>query len=60
MASLLEQDEWAENRSWIFGQVGTMIAEFVKTFQEFPPSQKSMSLEVGEVSKMINSQAMSR
>jgi hypothetical protein len=31
-----------------------------KSFQEFPPSQKSMSLEVGEVSKMINSQAMSR
>ena len=53
-------DEWAENRSWIFGQVGPKIAEFVKSFQEFPPSQKSMSLEVGEVSKMINSQAMSR
>jgi len=46
-------DEWAENRSWVFGPAGKMVAEFVQTFKEFPPSQESMSLEVGNLSKMI-------
>ncbi|WDI41760.1 arylsulfatase [Bremerella sp. P1] len=53
-------DEWAENRSWVLGQAGPKIAAFVKTFGEFPPSQKSMSLQVDEVSNMINTQAMAR
>ena len=53
-------DEWAENRSWILGQAGPKIAEFVQSFKEFPPSQKSMELQVDGVSKAINSQAMSR
>ena len=53
-------DEWAENRSWLFGHVGPMMAEFIGTFKEFPPSQESMSLELGNVSEMINSQSMSR
>ncbi len=53
-------DEWAENRSWVLGQAGPRIAEFVKTFEEFPPSQKSMSLQVNEVSNTINSQALAR
>ena len=60
MASLLEQDEWAENRSWIFGPAGKQLAEFVKSFQEFLPGQKSTSLEVDGVSRIINSQALSR
>jgi hypothetical protein len=42
------------------GQAGPKIAEFVKTFKEFPPTQESMSLEVDGVSKFINSQSMSR
>ena len=53
-------DEWAENRSWILGQAGKGIAQFVDTFKEFPPSQKSMSVQVGGVSEMINSQALGR
>jgi arylsulfatase A-like enzyme len=53
-------DEWAENRSWVLGQAGPKIAEFVKTFKEFPPTQESMSLEVDGVSKFINSQSISR
>lgn len=53
-------DEWAENHSWILGQAGPKIAEFVKTFEEFPPSQKSMSLQVDAVSNMINSRAVAR
>lgn len=46
-------DEWAENRSWVFGPAGSMVAKFVKSFQNFPPSQASMSLEVENLSKMI-------
>jgi arylsulfatase len=53
-------DEWAENRSWILGQAGKGIAKFVETFKEYPPSQESMSVQVGSVSDMINSQAVSR
>lgn len=53
-------DEWAENRSWILGLAGPKIAEFVRSFEKFPPTQKSMSVQVGDVSKTINSQAVSR
>ncbi|MEO2267462.1 arylsulfatase [Pseudoalteromonas sp. YIC-656] len=53
-------DEWAENRTWIMGPAGLQIGKFVETFKEFPPTQKSMSLQVDEVSKFINSQAVSR
>ena len=53
-------DEWAENRSWVLGPAGAQIAAFVKTFAEFPPSQESMSLEVGDFSTLINSQSMGR
>ncbi len=53
-------DEWAENRSWIFGQVGPKIAGFVASFKEFPPSQESMSVQVDDISSLINSQSMSR
>ena len=53
-------DEWAENRSWILGKAGKGIAQFVETFKEFPPSQKSMSVQDGSVSDMISSQAIAR
>ena len=53
-------DEWAENRSWILGQAGKPIAAFVKTFEEFPPSQESMSVQMGDFSELINSQSQSR
>ena len=53
-------DEWAENRSWILGPAGNQIAEFVKTFKAFPPSQESMSVQVGSVAEMISQQALTR
>jgi arylsulfatase len=53
-------DEWAENRSWILGQVGPKMAAFVQSFQEFPPSQKSMSIQLDDVSTLINSQSIGR
>ncbi|MCK7597677.1 arylsulfatase [Microbulbifer sp. CAU 1566] len=51
-------DEWAENRSWTLGPAGAQIEQFVKSFQEFPPVQKSFSAQVGEVSTLINSLAI--
>jgi arylsulfatase A-like enzyme len=48
-------DEWAENRSWIFSAVGDVLGEFIKSFKEFPPSQKSMEVKVSGVTKMLNS-----
>ncbi len=53
-------DEWAENRSWVFGPAGKQIAEFVMSFKEFPPSQKSMSVQVSNISDAINAQVPSR
>lgn len=53
-------DEWAENRSWLFGPAGAQIAQFVQSFVKFPPSQESMSVQVASVSKMINTQVTSR
>jgi len=53
-------DEWAENRSWVLGPAGAQIAEFLQTFREFPPSQASMSVQVGDFGKLISSQANSR
>jgi hypothetical protein len=50
-------DEWAENRSWLFGPAGNMVGKFLMTFKEFPPSQKSMSLDISEVSDFLNSTA---
>ena len=57
---LKNYDEWAENRSWILGPAGNQIAEFVKTFKAFPPSQESMSVQVGSVAEMISQQALNR
>ncbi|WOX05138.1 arylsulfatase [Microbulbifer pacificus] len=50
-------DEWAENRSWTLGPAAGQIQQFIQTFKEFPPVQKSMSVQVDEVSKLINSLA---
>jgi arylsulfatase A-like enzyme len=46
-------DEWAENRSWILGQVGVHLGEFLQTFKEFPPSQESMSVQFDDFNKML-------
>ncbi|MCQ0112597.1 arylsulfatase [Zhouia amylolytica] len=48
-------DEWAENRSWIIGQVGTHLSGFLETFKEFPPSQESLSIQMGDFNTMLKS-----
>jgi len=55
-----DYDKWAENRSWIIGQVGKGVARFVETFKEYPPSQESMQVQITGVANLINSQSMSR
>ncbi len=46
-------DEWAENRSWVLGQVGKHLAGFLQTFVEFPPSQESFSVQLDDFSSML-------
>ena len=46
-------DEWAENRSWVLGQVGGHIGEFLKTFKEFPPSQESFSVQLDDFGALL-------
>jgi arylsulfatase A-like enzyme len=53
-------DEWSENRSWILGQAGKGIGKFVETFKEYPPSQKGMSVQVTNLSSVINSMSGGR
>lgn len=47
-------DEWAENRSWIIGQVGGHLGKFLETFKDFPPSQESFSAQLGDFNSMLN------
>lgn len=46
-------DEWAENRSWIIGQVGNILGQFLATFKEYPPSQKGLSVQLDDFYKMM-------
>ena len=42
------------------GPAGKQIAKFVGTFRDYPPSQKSMSVQVSNDSQLINAQVPSR
>ncbi len=53
-------DEWAENRSWILGQVGGHLAEFLKSFKEFPPSQESFSVQLDDFGSMLEAATVKR
>ena len=46
-------DEWAENHSWLFGPAIMQVAEFVKSFKDFPPRQASSSVNVDKIIEMI-------
>ena len=46
-------DEWAENRSWVLGQIGGHLSAFLETFKEFPPSQESYSVQLGDFSALL-------
>ncbi|MFD2891605.1 arylsulfatase [Flavobacterium chuncheonense] len=46
-------DEWAENHSWIIGQVGSVLGPFLASFKDYPPSQEGLSVQVGDFYSMI-------
>jgi arylsulfatase A-like enzyme len=46
-------DEWAENRSWVIGQVGGILGKFLATFKDYPPSQKGLSVQLDDFYSML-------
>lgn len=46
-------DEWSENRAWLFGPAMVQLAEFVKSFEEFPPRQASFSPKVDDLNGVL-------
>ena len=46
-------DEYAENRSWIFGPAMIQLNEFVESFKEYPPRQASFSPKVDDLIDVI-------
>jgi len=52
-------DEWAENRSWLFGPAAMQVGTFVKTFEKYPPRQPSFSPAIGDLTTIINKFAAS-
>ena len=46
-------DEWQENHAWMYGPAMTQVAEFVKTFKDFPPRQPSFSPRVDDIVNRI-------
>lgn len=42
-------DEWAENRSWLFGQLQPVLGKFVQSLVDYPPRQQSFSVDVEAV-----------
>ncbi|SEI87834.1 arylsulfatase [Cyclobacterium xiamenense] len=53
-------DEWAENRSWVLGQVGKVLGSFLQTSGEFPPSQKSFEVQLDSFSDLLNNVSNNR
>lgn len=51
-------DEWAENRSWIFGPALMQLQTFVSSFEDYPPRQPSFSPKVDDLNSVL--QAMRR
>lgn len=46
-------DEWAENRSWVLGQISSHLGEFLGSFKEFPPSQESFSIQLDDFGALL-------
>jgi arylsulfatase len=46
---------WYADKLWTFVPAQTIVAQFLQTFQEFPPSQKSGSFGVDQVLDQLQS-----
>jgi arylsulfatase len=49
-------DEWEENHAWLFGPAMMQVAEYVKSYKDFPPRQPSFSPKVDDLIKIIGKQ----
>ncbi len=46
-------DEWEENHAWLYGPALMQVGEFVRSFEKFPPRQKSFSPEADALIEQI-------
>jgi hypothetical protein len=47
---------WMADKLWTFLPAQQVVAQFLETFKEFPPSQKSDSLSVDQVLAKMSDQ----
>jgi arylsulfatase len=45
--------QWGANKLWMFVPAQAVVAQFIATFKEFPPSQKSGSFSVDQVLEQL-------
>ena len=50
-------DEWQEDRSWTIAPAIGVVEQFVASFKEFPPRQKSFDADMSQVTARINAMA---
>jgi arylsulfatase len=50
---------WAADKLWIFVPAQAVVGQFISTFKEFPPSQKSGSFSVDQVLEQLQTPPMS-
>ena len=46
---------WAGDKLWMFVPAQVVVGQFISTFKEFPPSQKSGSFSVDQVLDQLQS-----
>jgi arylsulfatase len=46
---------WAGDKLWLFVPAQAVVGQFVATFKEFPPSQKSGTFSVDQVLQQLQS-----
>lgn len=51
---------WALDQLWIFMPIKDVVGQFLGTFRDFPPRQKSLSLKVDDVMERLQRAAMKR
>ena len=50
-------DEWQEDRSWTIAPAIGVVEQFIASFKEFPPRQKSFDADMSQVTARINAMA---
>ncbi|MEO1104313.1 MAG: arylsulfatase, partial [Pseudomonadota bacterium] len=47
--------DWMIDRAWILYPMGPLVAQFLQTFEEYPPRQEAGSFTVGKALDAITS-----